>query len=182
MTNSYHAPVTSVSSVVVATPVADVRASKLAGMVQASQEAAKVAKVEAVDAPAVAPKKKRVSKYLETRDTAKRDVVVIKSDTTKLAYIATNVQYTALKEEQLLPMLKVAVEARAKFAGLAGAKDQVAYVGITAPHSLEQDAKAKMHDALVDEGYTVLSTRGKGVPARVVEVQEVQEDAVETDV
>ncbi len=125
-------------------------------------------------------KAKRVKKYLETRDTSKREVVVIKSESAKLAYIATNVQYTHLaSNETLLSMLKVAVEARAKFANLAMQQDLVATVEFEVAHSLEQDAKAKAHDSLTDAGYVVLSTRGKGVAARIVE--DVKESTETTD-
>ncbi len=169
-----------VADVVVEDVVAPV--SKLGAMVAAAADAKVVedAKVEDAAAPAATAKKKRVSKYTEARDTAKRDVVVILSEEKKLAYIATNVQYTALKDTNLLPMLTLAVEARAKFAGIASATDKTAYVANSVAHSLEQDAKAKEHDKLVDAGYTVLSTRGKGVPARVVEESTENETITET--
>jgi len=96
------------------------------------------------------------------KDLTERDVVAVMSKSLKQAYITTSVKYsqTAKSEE----LLKADMKKRKKLAVLAEAKD-FEFKVLKANVSLEeaQNTKFSNHCDYVNNGYDMLSTKGKNV-------------------
>lgn len=96
------------------------------------------------------------------KDLTKRDVVAVISKSLKQAYITTSVKYSQTAKSEKL--LKADMKKREKLAGLAEAKD-FEFKVLKANVSLDeaQNTKFSNHCDYVNNGYYMLSTKGKNV-------------------
>lgn len=114
-----------------------------------------------------------------TVDKTLRDVIVLKAASVNTAYTLTNGFYTGMDAEKTIAMCRKYIGNRKNIGPLLGAVDLECYRA----HALvakdeAEDLKAWAHDDLVAEGFTVLSTRPKGVDPKPVELDETPTEDV----
>lgn len=139
---------------------------------------AKVAKQATADADIVAPtapKATRTRADKVTKDLTKRDVVAIVSDSAKIVYICTTLKYSGVGAERAKTLLVKDLEVRAnqKPKNEQGIRDLIAAEDMTCLLTLVQGEasaaqvnKLKTHMSYEQQGYLMLSTKGRGAEVK----------------